>query len=166
MAEVVSESLLLTIKSKEGETTLNLAEVFNSNPNRVVSVVGTVNEDGTPNTAPMSLFWAKNEKTIVAGMVRTSKTVENIKRTGRLIIEVMYDNDIVYGIIGKATVIKEPLDCNEHTLAVRIDVEKVKRDTSPAQILTTGIRITPRSEKATEYEKAVMDELKRISNEI
>ncbi len=124
--------------------------------------MGTVNEDETPNTAPMSLFYSPDEKTIIAGMLRTCQTVANIKRNGHLIIELLYEGDIGFGILGRGEVIKEPLDCSDATLAIKIDVTGVKRDTSPAQIITAGIKSTPRSEKAVEYEKSVWQEITQL----
>jgi hypothetical protein len=62
----------------------------------------------------------------------------------------------------KGEIIKESLDCSNVTLAVKIAVSGVKRDTSPAQIITSGPKCTPRSEKAVEYEKAVISELGQL----
>ncbi|MEE8430109.1 MAG: pyridoxamine 5'-phosphate oxidase family protein [Candidatus Desulfatibia sp.] len=159
MAKIVSDNLVVRIAKKGKETIIDLGKLFNDNPNRVISVVGTVNEDGSPNTAPMSLFYAQDDKTIIAGMVKTSQTVANIKRDGRLVIEVLYEGDIGFGILARGKIIKEPLDCSDATLAVKIEVSGVKRDTSPAQIITSGPKSTLRSEKAGEYEKAVLKEI-------
>jgi predicted pyridoxine 5'-phosphate oxidase superfamily flavin-nucleotide-binding protein len=162
MAKIVSDNLVITIARKGEEKIHDLGRLFNENPNRVISIVGTVNEDGTPNTAPMSLFYSPDEKTIIAGMVKTSQTVANIKRNGYLIIEVLSEGDISFGILGRGEVIKEPLDYSDATLAIKISVKGVKRDTSPAQIVTSGPKSTPRSDKAVEYEEGVMQELAQL----
>jgi hypothetical protein len=159
MAKIVSDNLIIRITHKGGETVVDLGKLLNDNPNRVISIVGTVNEDNSPNTAPMSLFYSKDNKTIIAGMVKTSQTVANIKRDGRLIMEVLYEGDIGFGILGRATIAKEPLDCNAAMLAVKINVTGIKRDTSPAQIIKSGPKSTPRSEKAVEFEKTAMQEI-------
>ncbi len=159
MAKIVSDSLVVKISKKGEEKIIDLGKLFNDHPNRVISIIGTVNEDGSPNTAPISLFYATDDKTVIAGMVKTSQTVANIKRDGRLILEVLYEGDIVFGILGRGQIIKEPLDYSDATLAVRIDVSGVKKDTSPAQIITSGPKTALRSEKAGEYEKAVLDEI-------
>jgi len=162
MAKIVSDNLTVKLTHKGEEKVIDLGKLFNDNPNRVISIVGTVNEDGSPNTAPMSLFYATDEKTIVAGMVKTSQTVANIKRDGRCIIEVLYEGDIGFGILGRGTVAKEPLECNAAMLALKIEVDGVKKDTSPAQIITAGPTSTPRSEKAVEFEKAAMQEISQL----
>ncbi len=162
MAKIISDNLVIRLSRKGEETIVDLGRLFNDNPNRVISIVGTVNEDGSPNTAPMSLFYNKDNKTIIAGMVKTSQTVANIKRDGRLIIEVLYEGDIGFGILGRGKIAKEPLECNAAMLAVEIDVTGVKRDTSPAQIIEAGPLSTPRSEKAVEFEKVAMEEISQI----
>jgi hypothetical protein len=43
-------------------------------------------------------------------------------------------------------------------------VDSVKRDTSPAQVITSGPVSTPRSDRAVEYEKAVWKELVGIAS--
>ncbi len=78
------------------------------------------------------------------------------------ILEVLYEGDIGFGISGREQIIKEPLDCSDAILAVRIDVSGVKKDTSPAQIITSGPKSTLRSEKAGEYEKAVLSEIGQL----
>jgi len=162
MAKIVSDNLLVRIAKKGDEKIIDIGKLFNDHPNRVISIMGTVNKDGSPNTAPISLFYAPDDKTVIAGMVKTSQTVANIKRDGRLILEVLYEGDIGFGILGRAQIIKEPLDCSDATLAVRIDVSGVKRDTSPAQVITSGPKSALRSEKAGEYEKAVLREIGQL----
>jgi hypothetical protein len=159
MAKLISDNLKVKIVHKGEETVHDMKEIFNRNPNRVISIVGTVNEDGSPNTAPMSLFHAVDDKTIVAGMMRKCRTVENLKRDGRLIIEVLFEGDVSLGIFGTANVIKEPLSGSEAMLAVKIDVNGVKRDTSPAQIVISGPRSKPRTDKAVEFEKSMWQEI-------
>lgn len=164
MAKIISESLILKLSHKGEEKLIDLGRLFNENPNKVVSVIGSVNQDGSPNTAPISLFYSPDKKTIYTGMVTDSVTIQNIKADPRIIIETIYAGDISFGISGKATIVKEPLESNSKTAAVKIDVESVKRDTSPAQIITGGIKTTPRTQRAAEYEKAVLKEIIEIAN--
>ncbi len=159
MAKTVSDTLVVRVVQKGEEKVFDLRKTFNDNPNRVISTVGTVNEDGWPNTAPMSLFYCPDEKTIIAGMVKASQTATNIRMNGRVIIEMVFGGDVVFGIRGKGTVLKESLACSEATMAFKIEVVSVKRDTSPAQLVTSGPSCTPRSERAVEYEKAAWNEL-------
>lgn len=166
MAKVVSDNLVVKMGGKDGETVHDLGALFNENPNRVISIVGTVNDDGSPNTAPMSLFFAPDASTIVAGMVIGCRTVENIKRESRVIVEVLFEGDVSFGVSGSARVIKEPLDSSNAMLAVRIDVEAIKKDTSPAQIVTSGPTSTPRSENAARFAESVWAEVAEIGKDL
>ncbi len=164
MAKTVSDTLVVRIAQKGEEKTFDLRKIFNDNPNRVISTVGTVNEDGSPNAAPMSLFYCPDERTILAAMVGASQTAANIRRDGRVIIEVLFGEDVVFGVRGRGRVIRDSLACNPATMAVKIEVGSVKRDTSPAQMVTSGPSCKPRSERAVEYEKAVWKELVEIAS--
>lgn len=46
-----------------------------------VVLVGTVNEDGSPNLAPISSAWALGDS-VVIGLVSTNQTIVNLRRTG------------------------------------------------------------------------------------
>jgi flavin reductase (DIM6/NTAB) family NADH-FMN oxidoreductase RutF len=50
-----------------------------------VVLISTVNEDGTPNLAPMSSAWWLNQSCVL-GMSSRSKTIENLKRTGECVL--------------------------------------------------------------------------------
>ncbi|MEZ5227013.1 MAG: pyridoxamine 5'-phosphate oxidase family protein [Acidimicrobiales bacterium] len=50
-----------------------------------VVLLSTVNEDGTPNLAPMSSVWWLG-RTAVLGLGMSSHTVANLRRTGECVI--------------------------------------------------------------------------------
>jgi len=51
-------------------------------------------------------------------------------------------------------------------LALKIDVNGVKRDTSPAQIVISGPRSKPRTDKAVEFEKSMWQEIVDLGKHI
>ena len=61
MAKIVSDGLLVKTPHKGNDKIFDLVKLFNDNPNRVLSIVGTINEDDSPNTAPIWLFYTKVE---------------------------------------------------------------------------------------------------------
>ena len=71
----------------------------------------------------------------------------------------LFEGDVPFGIFGTADVTKEPLWGSEAMLAVKIDVNGVKKDTSPAQIVISGPRSKPRTQRAVEFEKAMWQEI-------
>jgi general stress protein 26 len=160
MARVVGDKLIVNLARKPGEEQLlDLMKLFNENPNRTIVVAGTVGADGAPNTAPVSLIYAKDEKTLLVATVRNSTTATNLRRDGRVSFEIFGGDDLVIGILGSMRLSKEPMECSEAMAMWEMRVEKVKQDTSPAQRVIQGPASVTRSEKAEAFEKAVMAEL-------
>lgn len=160
MARIVGDKLVVNLARKPGEEQIiDLMQVFNQNPNRNIVVAGTVGPDGAPNTAPISLIYARDEKTLLVGLLRTTTTTANLRRDGRVSLEIMGPDDLVMGIQGTMRLIKEPMAMSEAMALWEMRVEKVKQDTSSAQRVIQGPASTPRSEKAAEFEKAAIAEL-------
>lgn len=162
MSRLLGNKLVVDISRKSGEQKiLNLVELFNSNPNRIIGVAGTINEDGTPNTAPMSFIFAKDEQTLLIALLNTNTTTQNVRRDGRICIEVLGASDLAVGIKGKAKILKEPMESSSAMVLAEVKVDAVKQDTSPAQIVTQGPASTPRSDKARAFEQGVIAEIMR-----
>src|SRR5512143_794652 len=114
MARVVGDKLIVNLARKPGEEQiLDLLKLFNENPNRTIVVAGTVSADGAPNTAPVSLIYAKDEKTLLVATVRNSTTATNLRRDGRVSFEIFGSGDLVIGILGSMRLAKEPMDCSD-----------------------------------------------------
>jgi hypothetical protein len=136
MARVLGDTLIVNRAHKPGEEhIINLMELFNQNPNRIIAVAGTVGADGTPNTAPVTLIYAKNPKTMLVATLRNTTTANSMR------------------------LIKEPMAFSDAMALWEMQVEKVKLDTSPAQRVFQGPASTPRNEKAEAFEKAGVAEL-------
>ncbi len=160
MARVVGDKLIVNVARKPGEEQIiDLMQLFNRNPNKIIVVAGTVGADGAPNTAPLSLIYAKDEKTLLVATLRNTTTANNLRRNGRVCLEIVRGEDLVFGILGTMRLVKEPMDCSEAMALWEMRVERVKQDTSPAQRVVQGPASTPRSEKAEAFEKAGFAEL-------
>jgi general stress protein 26 len=160
MARVLGDTLVVNRSHKPGEEQLvNLMELFNQNPNRIIVVAGTVGADGAPNTAPVSLIYAKDPKTMLVATLRNTTTATNLRRDGRVSLELFQAGDLVIGIQGIMRLIKEPMDFSDAMALWEMRVQKVKLDTSPAQRVFQGPASIPRNEKAEGFEKAGIAEL-------
>jgi hypothetical protein len=160
MARILGDRLIVNIARKPGEQEIiDLVELYNQHPNRIITVAGTVGTDGVPNTAPVSLIYAKDEKTLLVATLRNSTTTTNLRHNGRASLEFMGSDDLVFGILGIMRLVKEPMECSDVMALWEMKVDKVKQDTSPAQRVVQGPVSVPRSEKAEAFEKAVMAEL-------
>jgi hypothetical protein len=161
MARVVGEGLKVNVARKPGEEQIvDLMALFNDNPNKIIVVAGTVGKTGAPNTGPVSLIFAKDEKTLRIGLLRNSTTSANLRRDGRVSLEIIAADDLVMGIQGVMHLVKEPMAASEAMALWELKVKKVKQDTSPAQRVIQGPASVPRSDKAQAFEQVAFAELK------
>ncbi len=160
MSRMVGDRLIVNLGRKPGEEHLvDLTQIFNQNPNRIIAVAGTVGAEGAPNTCPISLIYAKDEKTLLIATLRNSTTATNLRRDGRVSLEIMAADDLVMGIQGIMRLIKEPMDMSDAMALWEMRVKRVKQDSSAAQKVIQGPAATPRSDKAAEFEKAAWAEI-------
>ena len=164
MARIVGDKLVVNLVRKPGEEQIiDLMQIFNRNPNKNIVVAGTVGPDGAPNTAPISLIYAKDDKTLLAALLSTTTTSANLRHNGRISLEIIGADDLVLGIQGVMRLIREPMKCSEAMAIWEMTVEKVKQDTSPAQRVVQGPASVPRSDKAAAFEKAGFEELEALA---
>ena len=160
MARVLGDRLIVNVGRKPGEEQMvNLVKLFNENPNRIIAVAGTVGADGAPNTCPVSLIYARDEKTLLMATLRHSSTTANLRQDGRVSLEIIAGEDLVMGIQGVMRLVKESMAASDAMAMWEMTVTKVKQDTSPAQRVVQGPASVPRSEKAQAFEKAAFAEL-------
>jgi hypothetical protein len=161
MARFVGNGLKVNVARKPGEEQiLDLMSLFNQNPNKIIVVAATVGEGGGPNTCPISLIYAKDVKTLLIGLLRSTATTANLLRDGRISLEIIGPDDLVIGIQGGMRLIKEHMACSDAMALWEMKVGKVKQDTSPAQRVVQGPASVPRSDKAAAFEQAAFAELK------
>jgi flavin reductase (DIM6/NTAB) family NADH-FMN oxidoreductase RutF len=88
-----------------------------------VVLVSTVNEDGTPNLAPISSAWWLGRSTMI-GMGTRSKTVENLRRHGEVVLN-LPDSSLVDAVDRLAlTTAKDPMP--EYKAKMGFDLERHK----------------------------------------
>ena len=139
MARVLGDRLIVNVARKPGEEQIiDLMQLFNQNPNRIIAVAGTVGADGAPNTCPITLIYAKDEKTLLIATLRHSATTANLRRDGRVSLEIMGAGDLVMGIQGTMWIIKEPMAMSDAMALWEMRVERVKQDSSSAQKVDPG----------------------------
>ncbi len=164
MARVVGDRLIVNVARKPGEEQLiDLMRLFNDHPNRIIAVAGTVGADGAPNTCPITLIYARDEQTLLIATARASTTTANLRRDGRVSLEIMGADDLVMGIQGTMRLIRDPMAMSDAMALWEIRVEKVKQDTSSAQRVIQGPACQPRSDKAAAFEQAAWAEILAVA---
>jgi len=122
-------------------------------------VIATVDEDGSPRTAPFSWIVAKDKRTLRVGMGVRNFTFANVKRNGKVMICLLEEGNIAISIKGKARVIKEKLDSATGVAMVEINIEEIKNDASAVSPVKSGVRIDI-NDKYLRIVKEVFNELK------
>jgi Pyridoxamine 5'-phosphate oxidase len=165
MTRIVGNRLRVNVGRKpEEEQIVDLRQLFNENPNRVIVVAGSVSADGAPNTCPVTLIYAKDDRTLLLGLLRNSNTSANLSQNGRVVLQIIGPNDLVMGIAGSIRLLKDPMDCSPAMAIWEMLVDKVKQDTSPAQRVTQGPAAEYRSEKSEAFGQAAFAELQAVAH--
>ena len=159
MAIIVSNSLKVDYRDPHRVVKVDLKNIIEENSFAMTCILATCNRDGNPNTAPISSWIPVDYRNIIAGIWKKSKTFSNIMKNSNVMVEILWSQDISFGISGNAKIIKESLDCNKDTSAINILVESVKVDTSPMFKVISGPIIECRSKKAEEFSRSVHNEL-------
>jgi hypothetical protein len=123
-----------------------------------VAVVATVDEDGWPRTAPFGSLRAVTPKQLRLCSMHGHDTYSNLRRDGRVIVTLISPPDISVSVRGRARLVKERLDHDEHFAILEIDIEEVKNDMAYRIVIDSSISITPRQKYKAWYEE-IMREL-------
>lgn len=93
-----------------------------------IAIVATVDPDGAPRTAPFGSLRAVTPGLLRLVCMHYHDTYANLRRDGRVMVDLLAPPNIAVSIRGRARVVKEQMDTDEHSAAVEIDVEEVKND--------------------------------------
>ena len=137
--------------------TPELIELFNKEMTTVV--LSTVTAEGFPHSMPVHLMIAHDEKTVRIALVKSHKTVENIKNGSKGMITVLEGTDFAMGILGSTKIIREPMEGNSSMCMVEFTVEEIKSDTTPTVMVVEGVHTVHRSTKTGEFFRTMFDEL-------
>lgn len=128
------------------------------NRQATIVVVATVDEDGSPRTAPFGWVYAKDGSTLRFSTSRGHDTYMNIVRDGRVMICLMEEGNIAISIRGNARVCKEKLSVYEHCAMVEVDITNVKSDVTGVGTVLSGIKCTI-EDRYVETTKSVYSEM-------
>ena len=127
-------------------------------PNRAinpVTIVATVDADGTARTAPFGSVRAVTPRLLRLISARYHDTYANLCRDGRVTVALVAPPDIAVSIRGRATVARERMKADEHSAILEIDVEEVKNDMVRTGVIESAITFSPRDEIRDWFEAAI-----------
>jgi hypothetical protein len=120
-----------------------------------VTVVATVDEDGSPRTAPFGSVRAVTPRLLRLISARYHDTYANLARDGRVIVALLAPPDIAVSIRGRARVARERMNTSEGSAIVDIDVEEVKNDMVRSGAIESAITFSPWDEVRDWFEAAI-----------
>lgn len=107
------------------------------------SVVATINEDGSPRTAPFGSMCAVSPHLLRFLVHRYHDTLANLKRDSRVMVALVCPPNLAVSVRGVARVVEEPFSADERYAIVEIDVNEVKNDMPVGIEIDGGISIAP-----------------------
>jgi hypothetical protein len=82
-------------------------------------------------------------------------TYANLCRDGRTTVALVAPPDVAVSIRGRARVVRERTNADEHSAVLEIDVEEVKNDMVRTGVIESGITFSPRDEIRDWFEAAI-----------
>jgi hypothetical protein len=128
-------------------------------PNRAinpVTIVATVDPDGTPRTAPFGSVRAVTPRLLRMACLHYHDTYANLCRDGGVMVALVAPPDIAVSILGRARVVRERMSMDERSAILDIDVEEVKND-MVAGAIGSAIAFFPRDEHKDWFEAALAE---------
>ena len=120
-----------------------------------VAVIATVNEDGTPHTAPFGSLRAITPNKLRMICFHYHHTYSNLLRDGRICASVLAPPDIAVSIQGSAQLIRSAMISDINYAIFEIDIEQVKNDMVKTLMIDTPITVTPHYEYQDWFDDAL-----------
>ena len=137
-------------------------EVFEAlrKPNREinpVTIVATVDPDGTPRTAPFGSVRAVTPRLLRMISLHYHDTYKNLCRDERVMVAVVAPPNIAVSIRGRARVVRERMNTHEHSAILEIDVEEVKNDMPRRGDIGSAITFFPQEDHRDWFEAVLAE---------
>ena len=122
-----------------------------------VAIVATLDADGAPRTAPFGSVRAVTPRLLRLCSLRDHDTYANLVRDGRVSVALL-SPDVAVSACGRARVVRESMQHDDHFAILEIDIEEVKNDMVYRIVVESGITISAK-EKYKPWYDAMMAEL-------
>ena len=129
-------------------------------PNRAINpitIVATVDPDGKPRTAPFGSLRAVTPRLLRLACNHYHDTYANLCRDGRVSVALLSPPNIAVSIEGRARMVKERMDTDEHLAVLEIDVEEVKNDMMRRGVIESAVGFMPPEDLMDYYVGAIAE---------
>lgn len=107
-----------------------------------VAIVATVDPDGSPHVAPFGSVRAITPRLLRLISWRGHDTYANLCRDDRVMVSLLASPNIAASVRGRARVVRERMNADEHHAVVEIDVEEVKNDMVRSVVIESGVMLS------------------------
>ncbi|NPV93035.1 MAG: hypothetical protein HPY50_19890 [Firmicutes bacterium] len=152
MAEVLGDRLPANLYQFFSRTTMT-------------GVASTIDSSGLPRGAPMSMFYAPDEKMLLMGVQNRSATFENATREGKIALTFIGGGDMAFSIQGRARVFKQQMESSRYVGIIAVFIESVKSNVADDVEVKKGIKVEFRSPQWEELIRKVLAELRGCTRE-
>ncbi len=128
-----------------------------------VGVLATFSEKGLPHTTPIQCLYPKGLESVLMSIHKDHTGYHNMVWQKKVMLCFMDEGNVAYSVLGRAGVVRAPSLVHPLMNVVRIDIIDIKSDRSVLTKVDSGVRWSYTSWEAEELSKALMDELKELS---
>jgi hypothetical protein len=130
---------------------------------KTVAVLATFSEKGLPHTTPIQCVYPKGLESVLISIHKDHAGYHNMVWQKKIMLCFMDEGNVAYSILGRAGVVRAPSSVHPLMNVVRIDIIDIKSDRSVLTRVDSGVRWSYTSWEAEELSKALMNELKDLS---
>ncbi len=130
---------------------------------KTIAVLATFSEKGLPNTTPIQSIYPKGLESILLSIHKDHVGYQNMVWQKKVMICFLDEGNVAYSVLGRAGVVRAPSLVHPLMNVVRVDIIDIKSDRSVLTKVESGVGWSYTSWEAEELLKALMDELKELS---
>ena len=130
---------------------------------KTIAVLATFSEKGLPNTTPIQSIYPKGLESILLSIHKDHVGYQNMVWQKKVMICFLDEGNVAYSVLGRAGVVRAPSLVHPLMNVVRVDIIDIKSDRSVLTKVESGVGWSYASWEAEELLKALMDELKELS---
>jgi hypothetical protein len=141
----------------------NIFEFFQKKS--MTGIASTVDEDGFPRGAPMSMFYALDNQNILMAVQNRSGTFKNAGATGKIALSFIGSDDIAFSLQANAVVFRENMENSKHMGILLLRCRSVKSDVAVDVKVKEGMKTPWRSDYWKEFVIKLLAELRSYTLE-
>jgi hypothetical protein len=141
----------------EKELPVKLYRYFQENT--MTGVASTVDEEGFPHGAPMSMFYALDPGTMLMAVQNGSVTFLNACRSGRIALTFISGGDLAVTIQARVQVLRENMENSKYMGILYLELQNVRSNVAQDVEIKEGLELVFRSQRWREYIGWILGEL-------